>query len=104
MIREILLTCLNLKYMSVCYYHVTYVFQSESTLYSCLNVKELLEVTETSDIAPVSRKGFLDIQASIDCRFDLKRVRDMIITYSQMHRTDKHPQRSSIILPVWPSG
>ena len=26
---------------SVCYYHVTYPFQSESTLYSCLNVKEL---------------------------------------------------------------
>ena len=26
----------------VCFYHVTYVFQSESTLYSCLNVKELL--------------------------------------------------------------
>ena len=26
---------------TVCYYHVTYVFQSESTLYSCLNVKEL---------------------------------------------------------------
>ena len=26
----------------VCYYHVTYAFQSESTLYSCLNVKELL--------------------------------------------------------------
>ena len=25
----------------VCYYHVTYKFQSESTLYSCLNVKEL---------------------------------------------------------------
>ena len=28
--------------MTVCYYHVTYAFQSESTLYSCLNVKELL--------------------------------------------------------------
>ena len=28
--------------MTVCSYHVTYVFQSESTLYSCLNVKELL--------------------------------------------------------------
>ena len=28
--------------MSVCSYHVTYAFQSESTLYSCLNVKELL--------------------------------------------------------------
>ena len=25
-----------------CYYHVTYKFQSESTLCSCLNVKELL--------------------------------------------------------------
>ena len=27
---------------TVCFYQVTYVFQSESTLYSCLNVKELL--------------------------------------------------------------
>ena len=27
---------------SVCYYHVTYAFQSESTFYSCLNVEELL--------------------------------------------------------------
>ena len=26
----------------VCSYHVTYAFRSESTLYSCLNVKELL--------------------------------------------------------------
>ena len=29
-------------YLTVCFYHVTYAFQSESTLYSCLNVKELL--------------------------------------------------------------
>ena len=28
--------------LTVCSYHVTYTFQSESTLYSCLNVKELL--------------------------------------------------------------
>ena len=28
--------------MTVCSYHVTYAFQSESTPYSCLNVKELL--------------------------------------------------------------
>ena len=29
--------------MIVCYYyHVTYVFQSESTLYGCLNIMELL--------------------------------------------------------------
>ena len=32
----------SLKNMTVCSYHVTYAFQSESTLYSCLNVKELL--------------------------------------------------------------
>ena len=29
-------------HLTVCFCHVTYVFQSESTLYSCLNVKELL--------------------------------------------------------------
>ena len=29
-------------HLTICYYHVTYVFQSESSLYSCLNVKELL--------------------------------------------------------------
>ena len=28
--------------LTVCSYHVTYAFQSESTLYSCLNVKKLL--------------------------------------------------------------
>ena len=28
--------------VTVCSYHVTYAFQSESTVYSCLNVKELL--------------------------------------------------------------
>ena len=28
--------------LTVCSYHVTYAFQSESALYSCLNVKELL--------------------------------------------------------------
>ena len=38
---------------------------------------------KTSDIAPVSSKEFLDIQATIECGFTLKRVRDMIRTYSQ---------------------
>ena len=28
--------------LTVCPYHVTYAFQSESTLYSCLNLKEVL--------------------------------------------------------------
>ena len=128
---------------TVCYCPVTYDFQSESTLYSHLDVKELLarnrchirslsncngirtyndlvrkrtlfsnlfvasnpvSVIWTSDIAPVSRKEFLDIQATIESRFTLKLIRDMIITYSQIHRTDKHSQHSSMIWPVWLNG
>ena len=54
-------------------------------------------VTSPSDFAPASSKEFLDIQATIECGFTLKRVRDMIKTYSQMHRTDKYSQHSSII-------
>ena len=33
---------LQLLFLTVCSYHVMYAFQSESTLYICLNVKELL--------------------------------------------------------------
>ena len=49
-------------------------------------------------------KEFLDIQATIECGFTLKRVRDMTGTYSQMHRTDKYSQHSSIIWPIWLNG
>ena len=35
-------------------------------------------------LVPSSSKEFLDIQATIECRFTLKRVRDMIIVYSQL--------------------
>ena len=55
----------------------------------------------TSDFAPASSKGFFDIQATIECGFTLKRVRDMIRRYSQMHRADKYSQHSSVIWPVW---
>ena len=41
---------------------------------------------------------------TIECGFPLKLVRDMIITYIQMHRTDKYSQHSSIIWPVWLNG
>ena len=46
----------------------------------------------------IESKEFLDIQATIECGFTLKRERDMIKTYSQMHGTDKYSQHSSIIL------
>ena len=51
-----------------------------------------------------SSKEFLDIQATIECGFTLKRVRDMTRTYSQMHCTDKYSEHSSIIWLVWPNG
>ena len=38
-------------------------------------------VTSPSDFAPASSKEFLDIQATIECGFTLKRVRDMTGTY-----------------------
>ena len=46
-------------------------------------------VTETSDIAAVLNKEFLDIHATAECRFTLKRIWDMIRTHSQMHHADK---------------
>ena len=38
--------------------------------------------TLTSDFAPAPRKEFLEIEATIECGFILKRIRDMIRTYS----------------------
>ena len=95
--------------MTVCSYHVTYAFQNESTLHSCLNVKELLarsrrEISRLEFLGIPWSKEFLDIQATIECGFTLKRVRDMIRTYSQMHRADKYSQHSSIIWPVSVNG
>ena len=40
----------------------------------------------TSDFVLASSKKFLDIQATIECWFTLKRVRDMARTYSQTVR------------------
>ena len=52
MSSKILLAC---KTSTVCYCHFTYAFQSESTLYRCLNVKELLA------------RNKCDIWSLIDC-------------------------------------
>ena len=61
-------------------------------------------VTKILDFAPALSKEFLDVHATIEFGFTLKRVRDMITTYSQMHRIDKYSQHSSIIWPVWLNG
>ena len=77
-------------HLTVCSYdvNVTYACQSESTLYS-------------SDFVPFLSKEFLKIQATIECGFILKGIRGMIRTHSQMHRTDKYSQNSSVICPPW---
>ena len=43
---------------------------------------ESVAVTQNSDTALVLSKEFLDIQITIECRFTLKRVRDMKRTCS----------------------
>ena len=48
-------------------------------------------------------KDFPDIQATIECGFTLKRVRNMIRTYSQIHHTYKYSEHSSIIWSLWPN-
>ena len=40
--------------------------------------------TSPSDFAPASSKEFLDIQATIECGFTLKRVHDMTRTYTHL--------------------
>ena len=55
-------------------------------------------------MAPSWSKGFFDIQATTECRFTLKHVRDMIIKHIQIHRPNKYSQHSSIIWPVWLTG
>ena len=42
------------------------------------------------DTALVLSKEFLEIQATIGCRFILKRVRDIIKTYSEINPSNKN--------------
>ena len=86
--------------MTVCYYHVTYAFQSESALHSYLIKWQQPDSIECRFIL----KRVRDIIITCSLRFTLKGVRDMIIIYSQMHRTDKNSQYNSIISPVWLNG
>ena len=46
-------------------------------------------------MVPASSKEFLDIQENYRVWIHSEIVRDMIVTYSQMHRTDKYSQHSS---------
>ena len=50
-------------------------------------------VTSPADFPPASSKESIDIQATIECGYTLKRVRDMVRIYSQMNRTDKYSEQ-----------
>ena len=52
----------------------------------------------------VLSKKFLFIQATIECGFTLKRVRDMAETYSPMYRTDYYSQESRVLWSVFLNG
>ena len=47
----------------------------------------LVAVTSPSDFAPASSKEFLDIQATTECGFSLKPIRDMTRTYNQLMKS-----------------
>ena len=49
-------------------------------------------------------RSSLTFRKTIECKFTLKLVRDMIMTYRQMHHTDTHSQHKSIIWSVWLNG
>ena len=49
-------------------------------------------------------RSSLTSRQTVECAFTLKLVRDMIITYSQMHCTDKYSQHSSMIWLAWLNG
>ena len=89
--------------LTVCSCHVTYAFQIESTLYSCLNVKVLLtqnrsQIWRLSDCNWTRTQNHLVLKQTlnhlakltkwlsnyIECGFTPKRVRDMTKTYSQL--------------------
>ena len=60
-------------------------------------------VTSLSDFARASRKAFLEIQATIESEFTLKRLHDITRTYSLMHCTDKYSEMSLTIWLVRPN-
>ena len=63
---------LQIQILSVCSYHVTYAFQSESTFYSCLNVKELLaqsrrKIWSLSDCNWTRTHNYLNSEHTVKC-------------------------------------
>ena len=100
----------RVTYLTACCYHVRYEFHIESTLCSCMNVKERLaqnrcniwNLTDSNRVQTHNHlHNHLVCKQKVIHLATLKCVCDMIIAYGQMHRTDKYSQHSSVTLSVW---
>ena len=59
--------------VTVCYYHLTYVFHCESTLYSCLNVKDLI-AQNRCNIYNLSDSNGIGTHSHWPCKWTLKNL------------------------------
>ena len=66
--------------MTVCYYQVTWAVQSESALYTCLNVTELLARNRRALNHLVKLAKWLSVRLRIGCRFKSRccQLRDIV--------------------------
>ena len=60
-------------HLTECFYHVTYEFQSESALYICLNVKELL-VRNSLDISRLNNCNRIPTHNHLVCKWPLNHL------------------------------
>ena len=93
-------------HLTVCFYHVTYTFRvNPHSIVAWMSRNSLLEADVRSEQGVSWHPGNVWFTLRM-CRMCIHSecARDMIKTCSQMHRTDKYSQHSSIIRPVWPNG
>ena len=86
-----------LTYQILSFYHNSKEFQAGGTPHPTPTTKQ---APKKPTLIRIKRPSSFDLFSG----FTLKRVRDMTKTYSQMHRTDKYSEHSSLIRPVWSNG
>ena len=73
-----------------------------------LQLWHLFKYRELTEVVRQNHKLYVIIMSRTRFRVNphsiVDSIRDMIITYSRMHRTDKYSQHSSIIWPAWLNG
>ena len=95
-IKTSILKIMHWIYLTVCYCHVTCAFQSQTTLYSYLNVKDLL-ARSRKEIWSLSDYNWTRTQNHSVRKRTLNHLANLTRTYTQMHRTDKYSEHGSIL-------